>query len=154
MTDESKITPRTEGRPETSQLSHVDEYKMLRDEITLYQNGISRMELAGGIAAGSIYTWLLLNKDKVSSHAVWYIVPVVLLICAVRCLDLTIRIKDVAKYILRIEDVAFEHDEKLRGFEHYKLTRPWLDFASTAFVTIGWLVMIGGSAFFSWWFSP
>ena len=133
-------------------LTHLEQYKMLRDEIMQHVREIYRTELVAAIAAGSVYAWLLLHRQDAgaTSPAAWFIAPGLLVACALRCVDLIVRIKGIAKYLRTIEEVAFRDDSKLPGWERYKVKRSWHDITSVVLAALLWLVVIGGSISGSW----
>src|SRR5689334_815416 len=119
-------------------LTHLEQYKMLRDEIMQHVREIYRTELVAAVAAGSVYTWLLLHRQDAgaTSPVVWFIPPCLLVACALRCVDLIVRIKGIAKYLRTVEEVAFADDAKLPGWERYKVKRTWHDITSTVLATV------------------
>jgi hypothetical protein len=134
-----------------TQLSHLDQYKMLREEIMHHMQEAARTEFWGVSAAGAIYAWLILHKD-VSPHAAWFISPCVILFCGLRVLSITLRMRSVAEYLRRIEKVAFDQESALPGWERY-LDRQvgHFRFFSPAFNAIAfWTLMVIASALISW----
>jgi len=128
------------------QLTHLDEYKMRHDEIIQYIQEIYRTQLWGAIVIGYVYTWLILNKRKIPFRFIWFIPSIAILICAFKCLDLTIRINHIGKYLQLIEEVAFGGDVKLPGYEHFKLNyQTGMDTFSEAFSWIAWGFIVLGS---------
>jgi len=136
-----------------SKLTHVDQYKMLREEIMQSIREIGRLEVAGAIAAGGIYTWLLTHKDAANSHLAWFIVPWVLIFCGIKVLDLTLRIQVIAGYLQRIEDASFGQDPNLPGWERYKTnTRQYqYDMAVVILAAVFWVISVGASIVIAFW---
>ena len=99
------------GDPENKKLSHLDEYKALREEITMCQHEMHRTWLWATIAAGAIYTWLPSHRSDINSiHCswlVWFIPPFLLFFCALRYRNFWLRIRSLADYQYKIEGDAF-----------------------------------------------
>lgn len=134
-----------------TQLSHLDQYKMLREEIMQHMREANRTEFWGVTAAGVVYAWLIVHKGALPPAA-WFISPCVILFCGLRVLSITRRMRSVAEYLRRIEKIAFGHESELPGWERY------LDkhvghfrFLSPAFnAIIFWTLMVIASAIASW----
>jgi hypothetical protein len=137
-----------------TQLSHLDQYKMLREEIMQHMREANRTEFWGVTAAGVVYAWLIVHKGALPLAA-WFISPCVILFCGLRVLSITLRMRSVAEYLRRIEKIAFGHESELPGWERY------LDkyvghfkFLSPAFnAIIFWTLMVIASAVASWFLS-
>lgn len=134
----------------STQLSHRDQYKMLREEIMLYASEIYRTEVYGSIAVGSIYTWLLLHKNDITTRPVWFIAPCLIFVCAIRCLIFIVRIKSIAGYLMRIEEIVFKQEDKLLGWERYKHCIRWIDITDNIIAILAWTLAFTGSIVFSW----
>jgi hypothetical protein len=106
--------------PSLETISHAEQYKMLRDEIMQSCHEIHRIEIWAAVAAGGIYAWALSNKERIPSRYVWFIVPFLLFVCALRCFELTAQIRRIAIYLRRIESAAFKNDAQLPGWETYR----------------------------------
>jgi hypothetical protein len=134
-----------------TKLSHLDEYKTLREEITLYQHEMHRTWLWAIIAAGAVYTWLPLHRSDVNTHLpsyVWWIPPILLFFCAIRYFLFRVCIRRLDRYLFKIEEDAFGQD-KLPGIGHYE--RSWLwDVASFIGPGFFWLGLIICSIALSW----
>lgn len=105
-----------------TKLSHLDEYKMLREEIMEHMREAKRTEFWGVSATGAVYAWLLLNKGAtaVVPHAVLFFSPcAIVFCCGFRALAITRRMRSIAGYLKRIEEIAFGQDPKLPGWERY-----------------------------------
>ena len=114
---------------------------------------MGRLEVAGAVAAGGIYTWLLTHKEVTTSHLVWFIVPWVLIFSGIRVLDLSLRIQFIARYLQRIEDTSFKRDQNLPGWERYK-TQGHLrryDMAVSILAAVFWGLSVGASIFIACW---
>ena len=58
-----------------TQLTHLEQYKMLREEISAQNiRETYRTELVAAVAAATAYAWLLLHKQDVPRIA-WFIPP-------------------------------------------------------------------------------
>ncbi len=111
-----------------TKLSHLDVYKTLRDEITLYQHEMHRTWLWAIIAAGAVYTWLPLHKSDIQTNLPWYvwcIPPILLSFCAVRYFVFRYCIGWLKDYLYNLEEEAFGQEKKLRGIGHWKRKRFW-----------------------------
>lgn len=135
-------------------INHLEQYKMLREEIMQCIREISQFQFAAALAIGTIYPWLIAHKQDVSSRLVWYIAPAIAIYCGLKCLDLVIRIKIISGYLRRLEHAAFT-DPALPGWERYLEDRAlkFYDIAAVCAATLAWLLMIGLSIAASWYFS-
>jgi hypothetical protein len=135
--------------------THSDQYKMLRDEIVQHMRETNQTESAGALAIGAAYAWLLVHKDSVTSQAIWFVPPVILLLCSIRCLVLTISIRQIAKYLRKIEEEAFGGNRTLPGWERYiaKGANRWLINGPASASVFLWILTISLSFTLSWWFS-
>jgi hypothetical protein len=127
---------------------------MLREEIMHSIREMARLEITGAIAAGAIYTWLLTHARDITSRLAWFLAPFILVYCAVKVLDLGIRLSKISVYLRRIESLAFS-DPSLPGWERYKITSGHrrYDILTSIFAGLGWVVLIAASIFASWHFS-
>jgi hypothetical protein len=101
-----------------TKLSHHDEYEVVRDEITLYQQEMHRTWLWAIIPAGAVYTWLASHKPEPSAPlppAVWFIPVIFVLLCGIRYLVFSCRINQLAEYQCELEEDAFGKGGKLPG---------------------------------------
>ena len=134
-----------------TQLSNLDQYKMLREEIMEHIREANRTGFWGVTAAGIVYAWLIVHKDA-SPPAAWYISPCVILFCGLRILTITLRMRSVAEYLRRIEKIAFGQKSELPGWEryldenvgHFKL------FNSASNAIVFWILMFITSIVASW----
>ena len=102
-----------------TELSHLEQYKMLREEIMQNIREQYRTEMAAAIGVGLLYGWLILHKSNVPSRVIWFIDPLIVLVCASRCLFLLVHNRFIAGYLMRIEETAFGDDTNLPGWERY-----------------------------------
>lgn len=77
-----------------------------------------RTELWTGTAMGFLYAWLIQNKKDVSP-AIWYIGPVVAFFCGVRCFALYFHMRQISKYLIKIEKESFGNNTELPGWERF-----------------------------------
>jgi len=137
-----------------TELTHLEQYKMLREEIMHHIKEISRLESWGAVAVASVYTWLLLNDKSISRRYLWFIPSCIILICATRCYISTARIYMIAKYLARIEEAEFGKDSHLPGWERY-LRRPdsrALSTASFIAAALIWTIIFATSMTVSWFY--
>ena len=133
-----------------TQISQLDQYKMLRDEVMQYMREAYNTQVAAAIAAASVYTWLLLHKHDVPSRAVWFVPPCVILVGALRAFELTLRIRSIGGYLKRIESCASGPDSELSGWEHYKSAHRWIDISANLSAIIIWSLEFAASIVASW----
>lgn len=133
------------------QLSHLDQYKMLREEIMQCIRETYRTESITAIAAATVYTWLLLHKQDVP-HIAWFVPPFLIFLATMRLLNLWRQISFVAGYLRLIEEAAFGNDSKLPGWERYTNAgshRLFATICNTA-AAIVWVIILVGSTVASW----
>jgi hypothetical protein len=97
----------------------IEEYKLLREEILENQREANRTELSCALALGAFYGWLLLHKSSITSPAVWYIGPFIVIVSMIRNAILTYRINQTGGYLKLGEDVLLDNKSKAPGWEHY-----------------------------------
>lgn len=102
-----------------TELSHLEQYKMLREEIMHNRREQYQTEMAAAIGVGLFYAWLMSHKSNVPSRVIWFIGPLIVLICASRCLYLLVHSRFIAGYLRRIEETAFGNNTNLPGWERY-----------------------------------
>jgi hypothetical protein len=105
-------------------LTHLDEYKALREEVSLYQGEMHRTWLWAIIPAGAVYTWLSLHTGELSiPWPVWFIPTGFFIICYGRWRAFESRIAVFSGYVWELEEAAFGNgkDDELRGIAHYNL---------------------------------
>ena len=136
-------------------LTHADQYKYLREELLLHIQSVKQTEFAGAIAAGTVYAWLIINKQDLPSSVLWLVGPGVILLCGIRCLALTILIRQMAGYLRLIEEESFGNVPKLVGWERH-LTRLdqqifiWGSVAASVFLwSLAILLALGASWYLS-----
>ena len=137
------------------QVTHTDQYKMLRDEIMQNTRTLDTVQYTAAIGAAAVYTWLIVNKSQVTLQIIWFIPFGLLLFCAVKSWDLYRRIMEIAVYLARLEEDAFGDDSQIPGWERYKKRNnislyDRLLYISSAFA---WLVALVGSFIFSLYLS-
>ena len=142
-------------------LSHLDEYKMLRDEITLYQQEIHRTWLWAIITAGAIYTWLVTHRADINalpksvSILLLFLPTFFLIVCCLRYYSFTHRINTINKYLLKVEEDAFgqENNSEFSGFLHFSEKTRFGGFShsviSLNITIVLWLILICCSGFCS-----
>ena len=140
---DTKPPPLEERKPS---LSHLDEYKALHDEITLYQHEIHRTWLWAIITAGAIYAWLASHSTVINGFPKIFVVflPVFFIcVCAARYFNFKKRIEVIGCYLLEVEEDAFglENGAKLPGFVHFSQNHG-LSRASLLGTRILWLILI------------
>jgi hypothetical protein len=127
----------TEAKKDTPAF-HLEEYKMLREEILEHLKEIYRTEALGAAAIVSVYTWLFTHDRAIIPAVAWYVPPFVLLVCAARCFDLTSKVSDIGKYLKNLEKLIFHEAASTFGWEHYKSERPWMGRRSVGVSILFW----------------
>jgi hypothetical protein len=140
---DTKPPPLEERKPS---LSHLDEYKALHDEITLYQHEIHRTWLWAIITAGAIYAWLASHSTVINDlpkKLVVFLPVFFIFVCALRYFTFKNRIEVIGCYLLKVEEDAFglENGAKLPGFVHFSQNHG-LSRASLLGTRILWLILI------------
>lgn len=128
---------------------HLEEYKMLREEILQDVREIYRTEVLAAVAGVSVYTWLMSHNKTYVPYLAWFIPPFVLLVSIARCADRTFRITTIGRYLKSTEKVVFKHDASLLGWEHYKASRPWIGRSSVIIATVVWTIVFMASVMVS-----
>jgi hypothetical protein len=111
-----------EHKPEQPKLTHVHEYEVVHEEITLYQREMHRTWLWAIIPAGAVYTWLSLHTGKINiPWPVWFIPTGFFIICFGRWWAFESRISVLVEYLLKLEEAAFGkgNENELPGIAHY-----------------------------------
>jgi hypothetical protein len=136
-----------------NQISHAEQYKMLREEIMETTREMFRVEKAGVVAVAGIYTWLLLHKEEIITREVWFIAPGLIFICGLRVMHHVITIRRIGKYLRKIENATFSQKSELPGWENNKLRGPKQDSIEIVVSVIGWLAVFALSIIASCKFS-
>ena len=100
-----------------TELTHADEYKMLREEIMLRIKATHQTELVGAIGVGFVYSWLIVHKGNNIPAILWFIGPCLVALCAISCFVNVFEMRRIGKYLAQIEEAAFGQDQKLIGWE-------------------------------------
>lgn len=138
---------------------HLEQYKMLREEMMFHMRQISHTEMSGSIAVASLYAWLLLPTHVHVSRIIWFVAPGVVLFCGLRCLVHTVQINFIGAYLGRIEDSIIGKDAKLPGWESYlKASAHRLNHRMTLLVPaigagVAWTLALASSILLSWYLS-
>ena len=138
----------------TTKLSHLDQVKILYEQILQYMREICRFEIAAIVGSGAIYAWLVLHRSIVP-RAAWFIAPIIIVLCGLKCMEISIRIRIIAEYLRRIEVDAFGKDEKqdLLGYERYNYNRRSYDHTVLSVWGGLWAFLFLSSLLASWYFS-
>jgi len=99
-------------------LSHIEQYKMLREEIMQHMRETYRTEFWGAAALAGVYSFLFTNKAP-AHDLVWLIPPFALLICGVRTCALFGRMRLIARYLRGLEKEVFVDEREPIGWERY-----------------------------------
>jgi hypothetical protein len=130
----------------------IEEYKQIHDTTKNFQAAYTKFELYafGGTAAA--YAFLVLNKDKMPAFA-WWIVPGLLLLCAIRCFGYYYIInKKLAVYLEQIER-HFHAKTQFKGF-HNTHTSSWPGRnTNIAFNMFAWAALLIATTFAAIYYS-
>jgi hypothetical protein len=132
---------------------HLEQYKMLREEIMFNMNQLYSTETYTAVAVAAVYAWLLVNKHRISVRAVWFIPSFLIFVSSIHCLFLSLRLSMMGGYLRRIEEVAFKQDTTLPGWERYLNTQRWVNTSDFGLASIAWVLAFGGSMLISRWAS-
>lgn len=115
---------------------------MLREELMtlVQQTRTTEIYTVTGIAA--FYAWLVTNSTDVPVAA-WFIPAPLTFIAGIRCLELYRCTRDIAAYLLKLEEQFFTEHSVLPGWERYLVKRRRIQLAPTAVVL--WLCLLGGT---------
>jgi hypothetical protein len=111
---------------ESENITHRDQYTMLRSEITMYMQQVYQTEVAVAIAVSATYTWLLASKEHSTVAAiVWFVPPAIIIFAGIRLFTLMLEMRRIALYLRKLETVAFgENDTQTPGWERHKVSSP------------------------------
>ena len=132
-------------------ITHLEQYKMLRDEIMQHMRALDTVQNAGAVSAAAIYGWLILHKTGVVFSAAWF-APAILIFCALKSLDIGLQMRHVAVYLAVLETAAFGDDPTLPGWEQYKVRNRISFYDNMLFAanSVAWFLAILGSTYLSW----
>jgi hypothetical protein len=138
--------------PSQHQITHLEQYKMLREEIVQHMRALDTVQNAAAISTAAVYGWLILHRTGQVSPAVWFVVPAVLVFCALKSLDLGLQMQHVAVYLASLEAAAFGDTSALPGWEQYKIRNRFTLYDKMRFVanSLAWLLSVLGSIYLSW----
>ncbi len=148
--DDPAKSPKLHRVPEAA-TTHLEQYKLLRQEIIVCLQVITHTEVATTIAVGAVYAWLLTN-DKLAP-IFWFIPPLIVLLGGVRNLFTIIQMHMIAKYLSIIEQTLFEQNSATPGWETYlrKNKNIWYLVLSTGAGFLFWVILFGVTVAFSWY---
>lgn len=135
---------------------HLDQYKMLREEIMQNILETYHAELLVAGAVGAIYawlwtTWLWTIKPKGNERAICYVPPVIIFFGALRCLMLTVQNQVIAGYLSRIEEAAFGANVRLPGWERFLSSGSGGPVTRWSYAAgIAWFLAFIGASVVSW----
>jgi hypothetical protein len=142
--------------PEEYKTLRVEEYKALRDEMTMCQHEMHRTWLWGSVAAAGVYTFLYLHWKEINrefpadTHSEWVLVipPILLCFCLIRYFVFWKRVRRQAKYIKKLEEKAFPVEPS--GAAHWNDGSWWGKMVAVAVASAFWAMLIGSSSYVSW----
>jgi hypothetical protein len=102
----------------TTQLTHLEQYKTLREEILRVLDDMHRTEFWAAAAIGAIYAWLF-GGNVPKGSGLWWIGPLLIFLAGLRYLLLFDRVRTIAVYLRQIEKETFGNDATLPGWERY-----------------------------------
>jgi hypothetical protein len=110
---------------------HLEQYKMLREEVMQHMREMYRTEFWGAAAIAAVFSFLFSSKQP-AGNLMWFIPPLVILVCGVRTRVLFGRIRLISTYLQKIEKEVFAFDPKLPGWERYLKDNAGVDVIITA----------------------
>jgi hypothetical protein len=130
---------------------YLEQYKMLRDEIMFTIGQIYSTETYTVIVVVAIYAWLFVNASRVSVRAVWFVPTCLILLSAIHCLILALRLSLLGEYLRSIEETVFGQNNNVPGWERYKLSHGQLiENTDHILSLLGWMVGFVASIALSW----
>ena len=101
-----------------TQLTHLEQYKTLREEILRVLDDMHRTEFWTAAAIGAIYAWLF-SSNMPKGSGLWWIGPLLIFLAGLRYLLLFDRVRTIAVYLRQIEQETFKDNPTLPGWERY-----------------------------------
>ena len=103
---------------------HLEELRLYRAKLEEHIKEVRQSELYSITGMFAFYAWIASRDKPVESWAVWYLPALIPIILFVKDKAHGARIKAIADYILKLEDVFVNEAEKqgaphAEGFEHY-----------------------------------
>jgi hypothetical protein len=92
--------------PESSRQFLLEEYKVLKEEISLLLQEIRKLEMAGAIAVAAILSWFA--SQSMQPGPAWYIPALIPPLAGLRSWALYLRVRQLSKYISSIESVSLK----------------------------------------------
>ena len=128
---------------------HLAQYQMLREEIMQYIRDLGHALLMAFIGVGTAYTWLLLHHGTLIPRILWFVPSCIILVCGFRSVDLSLRIKAIAKYLRSVEEEILGNDAKVRGWERSQCFKSF-GMMSSVLATSLWLIGFLGTIILSY----
>src|SRR5437016_4011952 len=104
----------------TTHLTHLEQYKTLREEILRVLDDMHRTEFWTAAAIGAVYAWLF-GRNEPRGSGLWWIGPLLIFLAGIRYLLLFDRVRTIGVYLRLIEEETFGDDAMLQGWERYSL---------------------------------
>ena len=119
---------------------YLEQYKMLREEIMFTIGQLYSTETYSVIVVIAVYLWLLANPSRIAIRAIWFIPPCLIVIAAVHCIFLQLRLAMMGEYLRGIEEIVLGPDTKIQGWEHYKLSHgQWVEGTDVVLASLAWV---------------
>lgn len=120
-----------------------------------HMESLSRTHTWGVVGVGAVYTWLFTNRGVLVGpwRYAWFIAPLIIAACAFLNLELTLRIRHIAKYLIKIEEVAFSGDANAPGWERYRSRHGLLDWGGHVVAALLWTLAVLWCFWLSWHYS-
>jgi hypothetical protein len=131
------------------ELSNLEQYKMLREEIMQHMSEMYRTDFWGAAAIATVYSFLFSKAH--SGDLMWFIPPVVLFVAGVRVCVIFRRMQLIGKYLELIEEDTFTVDSKLIGWQRY-LSEEGREKPTVLIAICIWFVVLVAAFFASFYF--
>lgn len=131
------------------ELSNLEQYKMLREEIMQHMREMYRTEFWGAAAIAAVYSFLFNKAHR--GDLMWFIPPFFLFVAGVRAYVIFKRIQLIAKYLELIEEDTFTVDPKLIGWQRY-LSQEGREKPTVRIAICIWFVVLVAAFFASFYF--
>jgi hypothetical protein len=132
-----------------SQISPLDQYKLLREEVMQCMREMYTTQVGAIVAAASVYTWLFIHKQQHPlPNFVWVVAPFIILAGALHSFELRLRIRSIGNYLKHLEEVAASTG--FPGWEHYKHKHSAIDARTNILATAIWGFEFAGAILVCW----
>ncbi|NOT86176.1 MAG: hypothetical protein HOP02_15680 [Methylococcaceae bacterium] len=96
---------------------HLEQYKMLREEIFFHLRETRKLEIYAVAGVAALYAWL--STHNVALSAIWFVGTIIPIFGGIRSLVSLHRIKEIAAYLRELENAFFTSNGLPKGWEIY-----------------------------------